>query len=63
MLLVVTLLAFQSADILHGHAIHLTVLDIVMEFLVNAIEFVAGSAVAVELHFRLAVTVDTPAHA
>ena len=56
-------LALNPTDILHRYAVHLTSLDIVMELLVNAVEFVAGAVIVVKVNLCFAVTVDTPAHA
>ena len=37
-------------------------LDIVVEFLVNAVKLVAGTVVIIEGYFAFTVTVDTPTH-
>jgi hypothetical protein len=58
----VTFLAFQTADIFYGNAIHLAGFDIVMEFLIKAIETVACT-VGIEINLGFAVTVYAPAHA
>ena len=57
------LLALEATDILHAHGVHLAGFDIVVEFLVNAIELIALSAVVIELDLCLAVAVNAPAHA
>jgi hypothetical protein len=59
----VTFLTFEAADILYSNTVHFTAIDIIMEFFVNAIEFVAGAVVVIEIHLGLAVTVHAPAHA
>ena len=56
-------LAFRTADIFYRHAIHRTRLQVMMEFLVNAVEFVAISAGIGKIDLGSTVTVDTPAHA
>lgn len=58
-----TFLTLKTTDILHFHAVHFTGPDIVVELLVNAVEFVTLRTVIVEVHIGLPVTVDTPAHA
>ena len=62
-LLVVALLTFDTTDILHCHAVHLTALDIIMELLVNAVKFIPGTVAVIEINFCLAVTVHAPTHA
>ncbi len=57
------LLTFRAADIFNRNTIHFTSLQVFMEFFVNAIEFISVSLAIREIHFRGAVTVDTPAHA
>jgi hypothetical protein len=61
--LVVTFLTFQTANIFYGNAIHFTGPYIVVEFFVNAIEFVACAVIVIKIHLAFAVAVDTPAHA
>jgi hypothetical protein len=56
--LIVAFHTFCTADLFHGHTIHFLVLQVFVEFLVDAVELVIG-----ELNFGFAVTVDTPAHA
>jgi hypothetical protein len=57
-------LALGSTNLLDGHAIHFTVFELFMEFVVNAVEFIAiaaGRIGKVDLGGTMAV--DTPAHA
>jgi hypothetical protein len=61
--LIVTFLTFQPTDVLNRHTIHFARFDIIMEFLVNAIELISFGTVIVEIHPRLPVTVNTPTHA
>jgi archaellum biogenesis ATPase FlaH len=62
-ILIVTFLAFEAANIFHGYAVHLTGFEIVMEFLVNAVEFIAaGAVIVIEVDFGFAVTVHAPTH-
>ena len=50
-------LTFNSTNHFHGYTINLFIFNIVVKFLVNAIEFIAF-----KLHFCVAVAVNTPAH-
>jgi hypothetical protein len=61
--LIVAFLTFQATDMLNAHAIHLTVFDIVVEFLVNAIKLITLGAVVIEVDRGFAMAIDTPAHA
>ena len=61
--LVVAFLTFRSSNILHRYTIHLACFDIVVEFLVNAIELITCTVVVVEINLCLAVAVNAPAHA
>ena len=56
-------LALGTADILDRNTILCAVFQIVMEFLVNAVEFVTAGTVVIEINFGLAVTVYAPTHA
>ena len=58
-----TFLTLETSDIFHFHTVHFTVFDIIVEFLVDAVELVTLGAVVIEVHIGLAVTVDTPSHA
>ena len=61
--LVVTLHTLQTTDIFHRYAIHLATVDIVVEFLVDAVELVTSTVGAVEeVHLAFTVTVNTPTH-
>ena len=62
MVLIVTFLAFQAADIFYAYAVHLTGPDIIMELFINAVKLVSGAVAVIESHFALTVTVYTPAH-
>ena len=57
-----TFLALQSSYTFHCHAVHLVILDIVVEFLVNTVEFVSGT-IGIEINLALAVAVNAPTHA
>jgi len=54
----VALHTFSTADLFNRYAVNLLILEILVEFLVNAVKLVVS-----ELNLGLAVTVDTPAHA
>ena len=57
-------LTLRTTDVLHRHTIHLTVLQVFMEFLINAVELVAIVPGRIrEIDLCRTVTVDTPAHA
>ena len=56
-------LALRTADLLDSHTIHFARFQIVMEFLVNAVEFVAIASRVTEVDLGRTVAVDTPAHA
>src|ERR1700727_2797088 len=57
-------LAFRTADVFHRYGIHLTRTKLMVEPLIDAIEFVAFLAGAIrKINLRSPVTVDTPAHA
>ncbi len=58
-----TFLAFQSADIFNGDAVHLASFYIVMKFLVNAVKLIAAAVAVIKVHLSIAVAIDTPAHA
>ncbi len=58
LLLIVTFHTFSTADLFYSHAVHLFILQVLMEFLVDAVELIIS-----ELNFSFPVTVDTPAHA
>ena len=57
-----TFLTFGTADILNRHAVHFTVFQILMEFLINAVEFIAIPRGIGEIDLAGPVTIDTPAH-
>jgi len=60
----VTFLTLGSADLFHGNTVHLVILNIVVEFLVNAVKFITACIVLIiEINLGFAVTVDAPAHA
>ena len=61
--LIMTFLTFCSADIFHSHTIHLLMLKIIPDILINRIKFIPAAVIITEIHFCLAVTVDAPAHA
>ena len=52
------LLTFCSADLLNSYTVELLVLHVLMELLIDAVEFVVG-----ELYLGLPVAIHTPAHA
>jgi hypothetical protein len=56
-------LTFESTNILDSNTVHFMILIIVVEFLVNAVKFIACAIAIIEIHFCFAVTVDTPSHA
>ena len=57
-------IAFGSADIVNGDAILFTVLQFLVEMLIDAVELVAIRSGRIrEVDLRSTVTVDTPAHA
>ena len=59
-----TFLALGTAYVFHGHAVHLPALQVLVEFLIDAVELVTSVARAVgEVDLCGTVTVDTPAHA
>ena len=62
-LLIVTFLAFQTTNILHGHTVHFSVPDIVMEFLINTIEFIPGAVAIIEIDLGFTMAVHAPSHA
>ena len=46
--LIVTFLAFQTADIFYRYTIHFTGFEIVVEFFIDAVKTVAGAVIVVE---------------
>ncbi len=62
-ILVVAFLALQATDISNSYTVSCTGFDLVVVFLVNAIEFVSFAFIVVELNFCFAVTVHAPSHA
>ena len=58
-----TSLALDSPDIYNSYTVHLMILDIIVKFLVNAVKFIAGAIIIVEIHFCFAMAIDAPTHA
>ena len=57
-------LAFSATNFLNRYTVQLLILDILVEFGVNAVKLIAGAVLfIIKIHFCFAVTVDTPAHA
>src|ERR1700743_1932357 len=62
--LVVALLALGTADVLDRYAVHLAALQVLVVFLVDAVELVTVVPGRIrEINLGRTVTVDTPAHA
>ena len=57
-------LTLCATNAFYCYAIHFIILKIIMEFLVDAVEFVTLTRFfVIKINFRFSVTVDTPAHA
>src|SRR5204862_7496453 len=57
-----TILALNSANILHGDTIHFPGFNIIVEFFVNAVKFISRAVIIIKVHFCFAMAVYTPAH-
>src|SRR5437762_4552279 len=58
-----TFLTLNSANILHGDAIHFPGFNIIVVFFVNAIKFISRAVIIIKIHLCFAVAVYTPPHA
>ena len=57
-----TFLTFDSTNISDPYTIHFPGFEIIMEFFIDAVKFIAGTVIIIEIHFCLTVTINTPAH-
>ena len=58
-----TSLALDSANILHSYAVHFASFEIVMEFFINAVKFISGAVIIIEIDICRAMAIDAPPHA
>src|SRR5690242_7093679 len=58
-----TFATFSSTDHLNCYTIILLILNVLVEFFVNAVKFISISFAIVKLNFGSTVTIDAPAHA
>lgn len=63
-ILIVTFLALCTTNAFYRYAVHFMIFKVIMEFLVNAIKFIAFAGFfIIEIYFGFSVAIDTPSHA